>query len=127
MGSQNAAGVISMPVGTTQQFLFPLVYSQPEQGSFAPVLTGADFFVGKKPSTPEAKAVLHRALNSGVTETEIDGVRHLVVSLAPADTEGIAAASYRYAAVIEWGANDRAVIARDSCVLTSWPGHSMTP
>ena len=52
-----------MPVGTTQQFLFPLVYSQPEQGSFAPVLTGADFFVGKKPSTPEAKAVLHRALS----------------------------------------------------------------
>ena len=123
LSASAGAGIISMPAGTTQQFVFPLAYEDASQGPFEAALTGADFFVGKKASTPEADAVIHRTLGGGIAEETVDGARYLVVSLTPADSDALAGGQYHYAAVIEWGASDRAVIGKDIFILESWPGH----
>lgn len=122
-GMLNASGPISMAIGTTQQFLFPLVYDDPSQGSFDAVLTGADFFVGANATIPEAGAIIHLTLSSGLSVQTINSVRYLVASLAPTDTASIAPAIYAYAAAIAWGTSDRAVIGQDAFNLGTWPGH----
>lgn len=120
----NDAGVVSFAAGTTQQLLFPLVYADTSQGDFEETLTAAHFYVGKTPTSPPADIVISLALGSGITEEEIEGVRHLVVSLAPSRTSNLSAASYVYATTIEWGASNRAVIASDLFVIEPWPGRS---
>lgn len=118
-----ASDVISMRVATTEQFLFPLAYADATQGAFEPALTSADFFVCKKVSTLPDDAVIRRTLGSGIAEEVIDGVRHLVVSLSPSDTLGVAPGAYVYAMAIGWGGSDRTVIATQAFDLKTWPGH----
>lgn len=120
-------GVISFPVGTSQRLEFPLVYADASEGVFDEDLASADFFVGRKTVTTQADAELHRDLTNDITVEVIEGVRHLVVTLSPADTEGMAPGRYYYAAVIEWGVDSRSVIAKDVFILEAWPGHPAEP